>query len=173
MSITPSFATITTFVFDMDGVLTDGTLLLMPDQLPLRRMHIKDGYALQLAVKKGYRVYVISGSESQPAKVRLHKLGIDSVWMNVSDKKALLNQLIEKEGLKKQEVLYMGDDLPDYSVMLDTGLPCCPADAVEEIKQISEYISSYNGGTGCVRDVIERVLRARGDWSQLDTVSSL
>lgn len=172
MNAIPSFATITTFVFDMDGVLTDGTLLLLGDQLPLRRMHIKDGYALQLAVKKGYSVYVISGSESAPAKERFHKLGIQSVWMNVSDKKALFNQIIEKEGLNKQEVLYMGDDLPDYSVMQDAGLPCCPADAAEEIKQISGYVSTFNGGTGCVRDVIERVLRARGDWSQLDTVSS-
>ena len=172
MNAIPSFATITTFVFDMDGVLTDGTLLLLSDQLPLRRMHIKDGYALQLAVKKGYSVYVISGSESVPAKERLHKLGIQSVWMNVSDKKALFNQILEKEGLNKQEVLYMGDDMPDYSVMQDAGLPCCPADAAEEIKQISRYVSAFNGGTGCVRDVIERVLRARGDWSQLDTVSS-
>ena len=93
--------------------------------------------------------------------------------MNVSDKKELFNQILEKEGLSKQEVLYMGDDMPDYSVMQDAGLPCCPADAAEEIKQISRYVSAFNGGTGCVRDVIERVLRARGDWSQLDTVSSL
>lgn len=168
----PFFTQITTFVFDMDGVLTDGLLLVIPDHLPFRKMHIKDGYALQLAVKKGYKVFVISGSESQPVKERLHKLGIESVWMNISDKKTLLNELIKKEGLKKQEVLYMGDDLPDYQVMLEAGLPTCPADAVEEIKEISLYVSPYRGGSGCVRDIIECVLKSRGDWNQLDTVSS-
>lgn len=173
MSGTPTFNQITTFVFDMDGVLTDGTLLLLPDHTPVRKMHIKDGYALQLAVKKGYRIMVISGSVSEPALLRLKKLGIDSVWMNVQDKKNLLQDLMKQNSLQPNEVLYMGDDLPDYTAMKFCGLPCSPADAVDEIKSISNYISPYAGGKGCVRDVLEKVMRARGDWEHLETVSSL
>ncbi len=169
---TPSFTPITTFVFDMDGVLTDGTLQILSDQLPLRQMHIKDGYALQLAIKKGYKIFVISGSDSPPVKERLRKLGVESVFMNVVDKKALLKRMIVEQGLSNQEVLYMGDDIPDFAVMLEVGLPTCPADAVDEIKEISSYISSYNGGYGCVRDVIEQVLKARRDWSHIESVSS-
>ena len=173
MLSTPAFNQITTFVFDMDGVLTDGTLLLLSDQSPIRKMHIKDGYALQLAVKKGYRVMIISGSVSEPALERLKKLGIESVWMNVQDKKTLLQDLLKKNSLQPTEVLYMGDDLPDYAAMKFCGLPCSPADAVDEIKSISSYISPYDGGKGCVRDVLEKVMKARGDWEHLETVSSL
>lgn len=169
---TPSFSQITTFVFDMDGVLTDGTLQVIPDHLPVRQMHIKDGYALQLAIKKGYKIFVLSGSDSPPVKERLRKLGVESVFMNVTDKKNLLNDLLLKQGLKSQEVLYMGDDMPDFSVMLEAGISACPVDAVEEIKEISFYKSSFKGGYGCVRDVIEHVLKARGDWSHLESVSS-
>jgi 3-deoxy-D-manno-octulosonate 8-phosphate phosphatase (KDO 8-P phosphatase) len=173
MSGTPSFKEITTFVFDMDGVLTDGTLILLPNQMPVRTMHIKDGYALQLAIKKGYRIMVISGSVSEPGVERLNKLGIESVLMNVQDKRKLLQDLIKQNSLQSNEVLYMGDDMPDYAAMMVCGLPCSPADAVDEIKSISSYISPYAGGKGCVRDVLEKVMKARGDWEHLEMVSSL
>lgn len=165
------FAAITTFVFDMDGVLTDGTLLLFPDlTTEARRMHIKDGYALQLAIKKGYKIKIISGSFSEEVKSRLSYLGVKDVSMSVKDKKKMLLEYLEKHQLRKEEVLYMGDDVPDLEVMKEVGLPCCPKDAALDILSTSLFISSYEGGKGCVREVIENVLRARGDW---DTHSGL
>ena len=164
------FKSITTFVFDVDGVLTDGSVLVLPDGLMARSMNIKDGYALQLAVKKGYRVLVISGGNSPEVKDRLLKLGVTGTWMQVSDKTALLHDIMQKEGISKEQVLYMGDDIPDLQVMQLAGLPCCPADAVEEIKAISVYISPISGGKGCVREVMEKVMKLRGDWSEDVTV---
>lgn len=165
------FSSITTFVFDMDGVLTDGTLLLFPDlTTEARRMHIKDGYALQLAIKKGYKIKIISGSFSEEVKLRLSYLGVKDVSMSVKDKRKMLLEYVEKHQLRKEEVLYMGDDVPDLEVMKEVGLPCCPKDAALDILSTSLFISSYEGGKGCVREVIENVLRARGDW---DTHSGL
>lgn len=164
------FKHITTFVFDVDGVLTDGTLLVLPAGVMARRMNIKDGYALQLAVKRGYAVMVISGGNSPEVKERLEKLGITQVWMQVTDKTSLLQQVMKKQGLDKNAVLYMGDDLPDLSVMQTAGLACCPADAARDIKEIAHYISPLKGGEGCVRDVIEKVMRLRGNWGEDDTV---
>lgn len=164
------FKHITAFVFDVDGVLTDGTLLVLPAGVMTRRMNIKDGYALQLAVKRGYAVMVISGGNSPEVKERLEKLGITQVWMQVTDKTSLLQQVMKKQGLDKNAVLYMGDDLPDLSVMQTAGLACCPADAARDIKEIAHYISPLKGGEGCVRDVIEKVMRLRGNWGEDDTV---
>lgn len=164
------FKSITTFVFDVDGVLTDGSVLVLPDGLMARSMNIKDGYALQLAVKKGYRVLVISGGNSPEVKDRLLKLGVKETWMQVSDKAALLHDIMQKEGISKEQVLYMGDDIPDLQVMQLAGLPCCPADAVEEIKAISVYLSPVSGGKGCVREVMEKVMKLRGNWSEDVTV---
>lgn len=164
------FKHITAFVFDVDGVLTDGTLLVLPAGVMARRMNIKDGYALQLAVKRGYAVMVISGGNSPEVKERLEKLGITQVWMQVTDKTSLLQQVMKKQGLDKNAVLYMGDDLPDLSVMQTAGLACCPADAARDIKEIAHYISPLKGGEGCVRDVIEKVMRLRGNWGEDDTV---
>jgi 3-deoxy-D-manno-octulosonate 8-phosphate phosphatase (KDO 8-P phosphatase) len=169
MNVLQLFKNITAFIFDVDGVLTDGSLLLMPGGAAVRRMNVKDGYALQLAVKKNYRVVVISGGFSLEAAERLQKLGVHDIFMQCENKKAVLLDVMGKYSLAPQEVLYMGDDIPDYDVMKITGLPCCPADAVAEIKEISKYISPVNGGTGCVRDVIERVLKLRGDW-EVDTL---
>jgi 3-deoxy-D-manno-octulosonate 8-phosphate phosphatase (KDO 8-P phosphatase) len=160
------FNHITTFVFDVDGVLTDGSLLLLQDGLMARRMNIKDGYALQLAVKKGYHVLIISGGNSPEVKERLTRLGITTIWMQVENKSKVLQEYMQQNGLAKEEVLYMGDDLPDRAVMLLTGIPCCPADAVQEIKEIAVYASHINGGEGCARDVIEKVLKLRGDWGE-------
>ena len=166
------FEHITTFVFDVDGVLTDGTLFLFPGGEMVRRMNIKDGYALQLAVKKGYRVVIISGGFSELVKERLQKLGIKDVYMAVHDKLAVLQEYMHANNLRKEEVLFMGDDMPDIEVMEACGLPCCPADACTEVKEISAYISPFNGGTGCGRDVMEKVMKLRGDWVHTNAVSS-
>lgn len=158
------FAPIRTFVFDVDGVLTNGTILATEDGHLLRSMNIKDGYALQLAVKKGYKVWIISGARSEAVKARLQKLGIVDVHIGVELKKDLLQEIAVKSNTTYEHVLYMGDDIPDYAAMQLCGLPCCPNDAVMEIRNVSKYISPYKGGEGCVRDVIEKVLKLNGDW---------
>lgn len=166
------FKNITAFVFDMDGVLTDGSLLIMPNGIWARKMNIKDGYALQLAVKKGYKIAVISGSNSDEVKQRLARLGITNVYMNVKEKAAVLNDYMQQNNLQQQQVMCMGDDIPDMELLKDCGLATCPADAVSEIKGISQYISPVKGGEGCVRDVIEKVLKLRGDWNNDTSVAS-
>jgi 3-deoxy-D-manno-octulosonate 8-phosphate phosphatase (KDO 8-P phosphatase) len=164
MNILELFEPIKVFVFDIDGVLTDGMLHVQEDGELLRRMNIKDGYALQHAVKKGYKVVVISGGKTNAAKSRLNKLGVTDVFVDVDDKVALLQTIIGQGGYGVREVLYMGDDMPDKKAMMVCGLRTCPADAVAEIKQISHYISPLNGGFGCARDVIEKVMKINGDW---------
>lgn len=156
----------------MDGVLTDGTLLILDERQFLRTMHIKDGYALQLAVKKGYRVVIISGAASDAAMGRLQSLGIKDVYMKVEDKKKFLQQFAADNGLQMSEMLFMGDDIPDYQAMKEVGLPCAPADAVAEIKDISRYISPVGGGQGCVRDVIEKVLKLHNQWPLTTDIAS-
>lgn len=164
MTLLDRFKQITTFVFDLDGVLTDGALFIFPDGQFIRRMHIKDGFALQLAIKKGYRVAIISGSMSEPVITRLNKLGVKDVYMNVTDKKKKLQEYMQQHNLQKPEILFMGDDIPDYEVMQEAGLSCCPADAATEIRDTSAYISPVAGGQGCVRDVIEKVLKLNNHW---------
>ncbi|MFN8247983.1 MAG: HAD-IIIA family hydrolase [Ferruginibacter sp.] len=172
MNILTSLQKIKAFVLDVDGVLTDGSLLLLENGEMARRMNIKDGYALQLAVKKGYHILVISGGKSEAVKTRLQKLGVENVYMSVTDKKAVLLQYVQEHELRWEQVLYMGDDMPDLAVMQLAGLPCCPADAVPEIKAISHYISPLNGGYGCVRDVIEKVMKLNSDWEHDNAVAS-
>ena len=172
MTILTKFKTIKTFVFDVDGVLTDGSLLLLSDEQQVRIMNIRDGYALQLAVKMGYRVVVISGGASDAVKVRLDKLGIKDCFLKVDNKKQKLTEYITEHKLKWDDVLFMGDDIPDYTSMQLAGLPCCPADAAPEIKQISRYISPIAGGKGCARDVIEKVLKLNGQWDLDTTIAS-
>lgn len=164
MNILALFKKITTFIFDVDGVLTDGTILVLENGVQARRMHIKDGFALQMAAKNGYRVLIISGSQSNQIIQRLEKLEITDVHMSVLDKKKLVEEYIAKNKLNVEEVLYMGDDLPDLPVMNIVGLSCCPADAVNEIKEAVKYISPINGGAACVRDVIEKVLKLNDHW---------
>jgi len=170
--VTELFHKITTFIFDIDGVLTDGTVLVMDNGLQARRMHIKDGFALQMAVKNGYRVLIISGGNSPQVIDRLEKLGITEVHMQVLDKMKFGEDYMHKNNLKPEEVLYMGDDLPDLPLMTAIGLSCCPADAVEEIKEIVKYVSSVNGGFGCVRDVIEKVLKSNNHWHYRHDIAS-
>jgi len=172
MSISGFFKKITTFIFDMDGVLTDGTVLVLENGLQARRMSIRDGYALQLAIKKGYRLLVVSGASSSSATDRLNKLGVADVHMSVLNKKTFVEKYMAANNLQAEEILYMGDDIPDQPVMLMVGLPVCPADAVEEIKAISKYISPSAGGNGCVRDVIEQVLKLNDDWYHQEDVAS-
>ena len=167
MNLLELFAPITTFVFDIDGVLTDGSLHLTEDGQQLRTMNIKDGYALQLAVKKGYKVWVISGGKSEGAKIRLQKLGVQEVHIGVENKIDLLEGLVDTNKVEIEQMLYMGDDIPDYAAMQFCGLPCCPNDAAPEIKQVAKYISPASGGKGCVRDVIEKVLKLNGHWDLL------
>jgi len=158
------FAPIRTFVFDIDGVLTDGSLLLTEDGHMLRSMNIKDGYALQLAIKKGYKVWVISGGKSEAVRQRLNKLGVQEVHLGIDNKKEFLDEIAIATNTRYETILYMGDDIPDHSAMQLCGLPCCPNDAVNEIKQVAKYISPVNGGKGCARDVIEKALKLNGDW---------
>lgn len=166
------FKKITTFIFDVDGVLTDGTVLVLDGGLQARRMNIKDGFALQMAIKNGYRMLVISGGNSPQVIQRLDKLGVTDVHMSVLDKKAFVADYMNKNMLPKEQVLYMGDDLPDLPVMTIVGLPCCPADAVQEIKQAVQYISHLSGGAACVRDVIEKVLKLNDQWQYRVDVTS-
>jgi 3-deoxy-D-manno-octulosonate 8-phosphate phosphatase (KDO 8-P phosphatase) len=151
-------------VFDVDGVLTDGSLLLNEEGHILRTMNIKDGYALQLAIKKGYQVWIISGGKSEAVRLRLNKLGIHEVHIGIHSKKDFLHDIVTKSKTDYSQMLYMGDDIPDHAAMLQCGLPCCPNDAVPEIKEVSKYISPLSGGKGCVRDVIEKVLKLNNDW---------
>lgn len=167
MNILALFKPIKTFVFDVDGVLATNLILVLQGDMA-RNMNTRDGYALQLAVKKDYRVVIISGGKSEPVKQRLVGLGITDVFLGIHNKKEKLLEYVQTHQLKWEEILYMGDDIPDYSPMQLVGLPCCPADAVNEVKSISKYISFFNGGYGCGRDVIEKVMKLNGHWD-LDT----
>ena len=148
----------------MDGVLTDGGLINLTGSKWLRKTNMKDGHAIKLASQKGYRILILSGSISKPVKKRMKFLGVSKVEMTAVDKKKKLEEYIKEHNLKSEEVLAMGDDVKDYSMLQMAGLSCCPSDAVSEIKQISKYISPFKGGQGCVRDVIEKVLKLNGNW---------
>ncbi len=172
MNVLALFKPIKALVFDMDGVLTDGQLLVMPNGLMARKMNIKDGYAIQLAVKKNYIVVVISGGSSPEAVRRLNLLGVQNVLMDVKDKRAILKTIVEDLGLTKEQVLYMGDDMPDLACLKMVGLPCCPADAATDVVNVCQYVSHLKGGEGCVRDVIEKVLKLNDDWNEHPDVIS-
>ena len=155
---------IRTFVFDMDGVLTDGRLLIDAHNNWLRRMNIHDGYAIQLAIKENFKVIVISGSDAPNVSDRLNRLGVQDVFMNIKNKEKFIRDFAAEKQISLNEILYMGDDIPDLEVLKLAGLAVCPADAAEEVKAICQYISSFNGGGGAVRDIIEKVLKVQGKW---------
>jgi 3-deoxy-D-manno-octulosonate 8-phosphate phosphatase (KDO 8-P phosphatase) len=159
---------ITTFIFDVDGVLTDGTAIASESGELLRSFNIKDGYALQLAKKKGYHICVISGSTGQATQKRFENLGMPNVYLGVSDKVEVFDRFLAEKNISAEQVLYMGDDMPDYYVMQLVGIATCPIDAIEEIKQISHYISPKKGGDSAVRDVIEKVLKVQKNWFDLN-----
>ncbi len=151
-------------VFDVDGVLSSEIMPLSPEGDPVRTVNVKDGYALQLAVKKGLKVCIITGAKVASISKRFLGLGISDVYIASSVKVNDFNAFLSKYDLRLDEILYMGDDIPDFQVMEMCGLPCCPADAVMEIRNISKYISPYKGGHGCVRDVVEQVMKVQGKW---------
>ena len=151
-------------IFDVDGVLSANMIPMDEDGQPRRSLHIKDGYALQLAVKMGVEVAIITGARLESVRRRYESLGIKHIYMASSVKTEDLDDFLAKTGIKAEEVLYMGDDIPDYEIMQRVGLPVCPKDAAEEIIALSRYVSPYCGGHGCGRDVIEQVLKAQGKW---------
>ncbi|MCK5824301.1 MAG: HAD hydrolase family protein [Ichthyobacteriaceae bacterium] len=159
---------ITTFIFDVDGVLTDGSVTLMPDGSQIRKMSTRDGYALQLAVKKGFNVIIISGGKDERVKTRLNGLGIKMVYLGVSDKVDKYENLLIENQITKDQVVYMGDDMPDYDIMQLVGLATCPKDACSDIREISDYISPFNGGEGCARDILEQTMKIQKKWLSAD-----
>ena len=156
--------TVTTFIFDYDGVMTDGTVFSDHDGHPWRATNVKDGYALQLASKLGYHVAVISGAICPSMEVRMNSLGVTDVFTGIPDKVLKLKEYMQEKGLKPEEIVFMGDDIPDLRVMQCVGIPACPADAVPEVKAISKFVSERNGGKGAVRDLIEQTLKVHGKW---------
>jgi 3-deoxy-D-manno-octulosonate 8-phosphate phosphatase (KDO 8-P phosphatase) len=172
MNLLESFKPVNTLIFDIDGVLTDGSVWVFETGEQVRRMNIKDGYALQLAVKKKYTLAVISGGNGVGAGLRLEKLGISHIFLNVGDKLQVLEEFLASQNLSWAETLYMGDDIPDYKVMKKAAMACAPADAAPEILQAARYISPYGGGKGCVRDVIEKLLRLHGNWNMESGITS-
>ncbi|MDH3322216.1 MAG: HAD-IIIA family hydrolase [Flavobacteriaceae bacterium] len=156
---------ITTFIFDVDGVLTDGTVTIFPNGELIRKMNIKDGYALKTAVDMGYNVCIISGGTNPAVKSRLQGLGITDIYLGANNKLDQMDEYLDIYDIKPENVLFMGDDIPDYPVMKLVGLAACPKDAVPEIQHISKYISQKKGGNGCVRDVIEQVLKVQDKWN--------
>ena len=159
-----NFKTINTFIFDVDGVLTDGGLHAHADGEQTRVFNIKDGFAMEKAVKAGFNMAVISGIDEKGVRLRLERLGIKDIFLGVKDKLALYNDYIKERNLDVNNILYMGDDIPDYKIMRLVGLPACPADAIDDIKEISKYISPFDGGKGAARDVIESVMTAQHKW---------
>ena len=152
------------FAFDVDGVLSPSTIPLGDDGVPHRMVNIKDGYALQLAVKRGFKIAIITGGVSEAVRVRYAALGIKDIYMGSSKKLPILKEWMEKEGLAKEEVAFMGDDIPDLPCLRNVGLPCAPYDAAWECKETAAYISKFTGGYGCARDILEQTMKAQGVW---------
>lgn len=157
---------INTFVLDVDGVLTDGTIHVSATGEMLRNMNIRDGYAMKAAIESGYTVCIISGGSNEGVRVRLRNLGITDIYLGVPDKVETFKEFTDIYNINPENVLYMGDDIPDYHVMQLVGLPTCPQNAVQEIKGLSKYISHVDGGKGAVRDVIEQVMKVQGKWME-------
>ncbi|WP_018628257.1 KdsC family phosphatase [Niabella aurantiaca] len=172
MNLLQRFQKIKVFIFDVDGVLTNGDLLILESGEMARVMNVKDGYALQLALTLDYSIVVVSGSAPSAVQQRLNRLGIREVHFEIRDKKGFVLQLMNDRNLDPDEVLFMGDDVPDLPVFDVVGLPACPADAVSEVQQKARFISGFNGGRGCVREVIEKVLRSNGHWGNESLIAS-
>lgn len=164
MNYKDSLKNITTFIFDYDGVMSDGKVWVLNEHDQIRNSSVKDGYALHYAIQQGYRIAVISGGRGDSMRLRLNFVGVTDVFQGVGNKLEVFNGYCSEQGIDPKKVLYMGDDIPDFEVMERVGIATCPADAAVEIKNIAHYISHQRGGDGCVRDVIEQVLKARGDW---------
>lgn len=159
---------INTFIFDFDGVLTDGKVYLLPPNEFVRTMNTRDSYAIQYAVKKGYRIVIITGGNNEMVRERMEYLGVKDVFLKASHKLPVYEQFLKDNNIPNDNVLYMGDDLPDYHTIKKAGVGACPNDAVKEVREIADYISPMKGGAGCVRDVIEQTLMAQGKWFDKD-----
>jgi 3-deoxy-D-manno-octulosonate 8-phosphate phosphatase (KDO 8-P phosphatase) len=168
MSYKKKLSQITTFIFDVDGVLTDGSVILESSGEMVRTMHTKDGYALQHAVKKGYHIVIISGGSSVMVKKRLEGLGIEHIYLGKDHKLPVLNEHLQKHNISINQVLYMGDDIPDLPCLKVVGVSSCPKDASVEVREVCDYISHINGGKGCVRDVLEQTMRIQNKWMDDD-----
>lgn len=155
---------ITTIIFDVDGVLSTATIDMNAEGEPLRTVNIKDGYAIQLAVKMGLRLCIITGGKDKALPLRYGKLGMTDIFMGCGVKIDVYHKYLADNNLTNEEVIYVGDDIPDYEIMREAGCPCCPKDACVDIREISLYVSPYEGGRGCARDVLEQVMRAKGLW---------
>ena len=161
---------VATFVLDVDGTLTDGGLWVTPDGQLMRRMSIRDGYAMNYAQRKGYQIIIISGARMEGVRERLQRLGIQHIYSRISDKLDFYRWLERKLGLLRSAVLYMGDDIPDIPLMQYVGMGVCPADAAPEVQQVADWITYHKGGDGAVREVIEKVLRLHGRWNDVSSV---
>lgn len=164
MNILERFHQVEAFLFDVDGVLTNGEIIIMEDGGMVRTMNVRDGFAMQRAIQEGFRVGIITGGSSQGVVDRLQKLGVEDIYSGVQIKIEAYEDFVEKYGLDEENILYMGDDLPDYEVMRRVGLPACPRDAAPPIIALSHYVSPLDGGAGCVRDVVEKTLRIQEKW---------
>jgi 3-deoxy-D-manno-octulosonate 8-phosphate phosphatase (KDO 8-P phosphatase) len=164
MMILELFETIDTFILDIDGVLTNNQLLIQNDGSLLRSMNIRDGYALQLAIKKNYTIIVISGGRNEGVRIRLEGLKINTIFLGIDNKLDKLNTLVNDGVVNLATSIYMGDDMPDIQCMQQVALPCAPADACHQVIEVAKYVCAKNGGDGCVREVIEKVMKLRGDW---------
>lgn len=151
-------------IFDIDGVLSANTITLHPEGEPMRTVNIKDGYAMQLAVKQGLRIAIMTGADVKSIRMRYEKLGVKDIFTGCSVKIQVYEKFLADNALSDEEVIFVGDDIPDYEVMCRCGCPCCPADACPDIKRVSRYVSNQNGGYGVGRDILEQVLRAQGKW---------
>ncbi len=159
-------ADVEALVFDVDGVFTDGGITPRSDGDFQRTYYAKDGYAVAYAIRNGMKVCIITGGRGENLKRRFDMLHVEKTYINISDKLAVLDSYIEQEGLDRRNVVFMGDDIPDLEAMASVGIPVCPADAADEVAAVSKYVSQYPGGHGCVRDIIEQVLRAKGLWAR-------
>ena len=151
-------------IFDIDGVLSANTITLHPEGEPMRTVNIKDGYAMQLAVKQGLRIAIMTGADVKSIRMRYEKLGVKDIFTGCSVKIQVYEKFLADNALSDEEVIFVGADIPDYEVMSRCGCPCCPADACPDIKRVSRYVSNQNGGYGVGRDILEQVLRAQGKW---------
>lgn len=173
MTVFDQFKKVKAFAFDVDGVFTNGDVLVGENGDQLRTFNIKDGYALQLAIKSGYPVLIVSGGKSKGVVLRFESLGVKDIFMNEADKVSVLEGWIKENKIDLEDVLFMGDDVPDMAVMKIVGFPTCPTDAIEDIKSLCHYISPEGGGKGAVRDVIENVMRLQGTWQASPSIKSI
>lgn len=164
MNFKESLTKVKAFAFDVDGVLSADMVPLHPNGEPMRVVNIKDGYAIQHAVKKGYPIAIITGGNTEAVRLRFERLGVSDIYMASAYKIEDFKEFASKHNLSTKDILYMGDDIPDFHVLKEAGVPCCPSDAVAEIRNVCCYVSPKAGGKGCARDVIEQVLKAQGNW---------